>query len=89
MTQVQTHQEVTDLKILLLKCFIAESELACFLLEKANAIDLSVDDTFKLKHLADRVKALVHQVQASDDGYHRNDKEESDDNLPVPKPSNA
>jgi hypothetical protein len=84
MTQVQNHQEVTDLKVLLLKCFVAESDLACFLLDKANSTDLSVDDTFKLKHLADRVKTLVRQVQAFDD-YHPKDSDDKrpPDKLPV------
>jgi hypothetical protein len=67
MTQEQSHQEVTDIKVLLMKCFIAESDLACFLLEKANSTDLPLDETFKLKHLVEQVKALIHQIQASND----------------------
>ncbi len=49
-----------------MKCFIAESELACFLLEKANSTDLPLDETFQLKHLVDRVKTLIHRIQESD-----------------------
>ena len=82
MTQVQNHQEVTDLKVLLMKCFVAESDLACFLMEKANSTDLSLDDTFKLKHLADRVKRLIRQVQASDEKHDQDDKRPPD-KLPV------
>jgi soluble P-type ATPase len=81
MSPAQEVQELTDLKVMLLKCCIAESDLACFLLDKANSVDLPLDDTFKLKHLADRVKSLITQLQASDDSYHPKD---SDDKLPVP-----
>ena len=90
MTQVQNHQEVTDLKVLLLKCFVAESDLACFLLDKANSTDLSVDDTFKLKHLADRVKTLIRQVQAFDDCHPKDsDDKRPPDKLPVYIPGQA
>jgi hypothetical protein len=81
MTQEQTHQEVTDIKVLLMKCFIAQSDLACFLLDKANSTDLTLDDTFKLKHLAERVKTLMHQIRASDEKYHQDDP---DDKEPLP-----
>lgn len=81
MTQVQNRQELIDLKILLKKCCIAESELACFLLDKASATDLPIDDTFKLKWLTDRVKVLIRRIQASDERYHN---DSSDENVPMP-----
>jgi hypothetical protein len=66
MTQAQSHQELTDIKILLMKCFIAESDLACFLLEKASSTELTLDETFRLKQLTNRVEAIIHEIKASD-----------------------
>jgi hypothetical protein len=82
MTQVQNHQEVTEIKVLLMKCFIAESDLACFLLDKASSTELNVDDTFKLKHLTERVKTLVHKIKASEKDR-ESDDERPPDKLPV------
>jgi hypothetical protein len=81
MTQEQSHQELIDLKVLLKECFIAECDLASFLLDKAKATELPIDDTFRLKHLVDRVKDRIRQIQASDEKYHNNP---SDDNVPLP-----
>ena len=82
MTLEQSHREITEIKVLLMKCFIAESELACFLLEKAKSADLPLDDTFKLKHLAERVKVLMRQIRASDESEN-SDNKRPPDKLPV------
>ena len=72
---------MVDLRILLSKCFIAEADLGCFLLEKAKLMELNTDDTFKLKHLTNRVSELLSRLQASDERYH---SDLSDDNVPLP-----
>jgi hypothetical protein len=77
----QEKQRIADIKTSLMKCYIAEAELACFLLEKADRVTLDTDNTFRLKWLADRVKHLIREVQASDERYHKNP---SDDNVPLP-----
>lgn len=69
MVQEQSHQELIDLKVLLKKCFIAEAELAGFLLEKTRTktIGLSIDEVFVMKRLTDKVESLIRQIQASDE----------------------
>ena len=67
MTGAQNRQEITDFQVLLMKCYVAESELAAFLFEKATLTELPTDDTFKLKHLHDKVRHLIRQIQASDE----------------------
>jgi hypothetical protein len=71
----QRHQELIDLKVLLKECFIAECELASFLLDKAKAAEFSIDDSFRLKELSDRVLILIREIQQSD--------EQPPDKLPV------
>ena len=63
----QERQKTIDLKASLLKCYLAEMELATFLVEKADLASLDTDATFKLKWLVDRVTKLIREVQASDD----------------------
>jgi hypothetical protein len=82
MTQVQDHQKVTDIKVLLMKCFIAESDLACFLLDKASSTQLNLDDTFKLKQKAELVKTLIHKIKASEENG-KFDGKRPPDKLPV------
>jgi len=67
MTQEQSQREVIDLKILAMKCFIAETKLATFLLDKADSTVLPLDDTFKLKHMVERVRTLIRQLEASEE----------------------
>jgi hypothetical protein len=83
MVQEQSRQELINLKILLQKCFIAEAELASFLLQKTRTCSavLSADELFNMKHLTDKVERLIDRIEASDEKYH---KDASDDNVPLP-----
>jgi len=77
------HQELTNFRILLSECFIAESDLACFMLDKASTMELDTDATFKLKWLSDRVHELLAKVRASDDNLQR---KRSDEDFTGPQP---
>jgi hypothetical protein len=79
--QGQSRQQEIDLKLLLKKCFIAECNLADFLLDKATNIGLSIEDILKMKDLTNRVYCLIREINASDEKYHDNP---SDDNVPLP-----
>jgi hypothetical protein len=65
----------------MLKCYLAEVELATFLVDRADLVSLDTDNTFRLKWLVDRVTKLIREVQASDERYHN---DSSDGEVPLP-----
>jgi hypothetical protein len=66
---VQETHRITQTKILLSECFIAEAEFASFLFEcmDKHGTDLTLEEMLSMKDLAHKVSKLLSKIQVEQD----------------------
>jgi hypothetical protein len=66
---LEEKQQITNIKTLLMKCYIAEGSMAIFLMkatEKA-ASGLPPDDLLRLKDMSDRIGTMLTEIKTEQD----------------------